>query len=108
MGRLPLVFCHARRNELTSQSSVVYTLHVPIYITNQEAEDLARELSAVTGETITDTVLHALRERRDRLRAPSRKERIARLMDISDRAAAIIAGRPIDVDHLYDEWGLPK
>jgi antitoxin VapB len=81
---------------------------VAIYITNQEAEDLARELSAATGETITDTVIHALRERRDRLREPSRQERIARLMEISDRAAAIIAGRPIDFEELYDESGLPK
>jgi len=81
---------------------------VPIYIANQEAEDLARELSASTGETITDTVIHALRERRDRLRTPTRAERIARLTEISDRSAAIIAGRRLDVDNLYNEWGLPK
>ncbi len=79
-----------------------------IYIANKEAEDLARELAAATGETITETVIHALRERRDRLRRPTAKERKARLMAISERSAAIIAGRPIDFDDLYDEFGAPK
>jgi antitoxin VapB len=81
---------------------------MPIYIANQEAEDLARELAAATGETITDVVIHALRDRRDRLRKPSREERMARLLEISDRSAAIIAGRPVETDELYDEFGLPK
>jgi antitoxin VapB len=81
---------------------------VPIYITNPEAEELARELAAATGETITDVVIAALRDRRERLRKPTREERLARLREISDRASSIIAGRPVDPDELYDEFGLPK
>lgn len=79
-----------------------------IYITNPEAEELARELAAATGETITDVVIAALRDRSERLRKPTREERLARLREISDRASAIIAGRPVDADELYDEFGLPQ
>jgi antitoxin VapB len=81
---------------------------MPIYITNQEAEDLARELAAATGETITDVVIHALRDRRDRLRKPSREQRMARLIEISNASAAIISGRQVDADEMYDDFGLPK
>ncbi len=79
-----------------------------IYITNPEAEELARELAAQTGETITDVVIAALRDRRDRLREPTREERLARLRAISEQSAAIIAKRPLDFDELYDEFGAPK
>jgi antitoxin VapB len=81
---------------------------VPLYIANQEAEDLARELAAATGETITDVVIAALRDRRDKLREPSRLERMARLLKITERTAKIIAGRRADFDELYDDDGLPK
>jgi hypothetical protein len=80
---------------------------MPIYITNQEAEDLARELAAASGQTITDVVIQALRDRRDRLREPSREERMARLRAISDRTSAIIAGRPIDMGEIHDDFGSP-
>jgi antitoxin VapB len=79
-----------------------------IYITNPEAEELARELAAQTGETITDVVIAALRDRRDRLREPSRDERLQRLRAITEQSAAIIAGRRVDFDDLYDEFGVPK
>ncbi len=79
-----------------------------IYIANPEAEELARELAAQTGETITDVVIAALRDRRDRLREPTRAERLHRLREITEQSAAIIAKRPIDFDDLYDEFGVPK
>ncbi len=79
-----------------------------IYITNSEAEQLARELAAQTGETITDVVIAALRDRRDRLREPTREERLHRLREITERSAAIIGNRPIDFNDLYDEFGAPK
>ena len=79
-----------------------------LYITNPEADELARELSAATGETITETVIAALRERRDRLRNPSQDDRIARLREISKRAATIIGATSLDFDELYDNDGLPK
>ena len=81
---------------------------MPIYITNQEADELARELSAETGETITDVVIQALRERRDRLHGPTREERIARMTAIADRTAALLDGKRIDVNELYDEYGAPE
>jgi antitoxin VapB len=93
---------------LTRSSPFVYIIEVPIYITNSEAEDLARELAAATGETLTDVVIQALRDRRDRLRRPTREERLARLREISDRTGAIVAGRRVNMDDMYDEFGLPK
>ncbi len=81
---------------------------MPIYITNPEAEALAREVAEAAGETITDAVIAALRDRRDKLRQPSKAERLARLREISKRSAAIIAGRTVDFDELYDQWGAPK
>ncbi len=79
-----------------------------IYITNPEAEELARELAAQTGETITDVVIAALRDRRDRLREPTRDQLLQRLRAITEQSAAIIAKRRIDFDELYDEFGAPK
>jgi antitoxin VapB len=86
----------------------IYIYGVPLYIANQEAEDLARELAAATGETITDIVIAALRDRRDKLRKPSKSERMARLLKITGRTSKIIGGRKVDFDELYDEDGLPK
>jgi antitoxin VapB len=40
-------------------------------IKNEEAEELAAEVAAITGETKTGAVRQALRERRDRLRLQS-------------------------------------
>ncbi len=79
-----------------------------IYITNPEAEELARELAAQTGETITDVVIAALRDRRERLREPTREERLQRLRAITEQSAALIANRRVNFDDLYDEFGAPK
>jgi antitoxin VapB len=40
---------------------------VPLNIKNAEVEHLASELASLTGESKTETVRRALRERRDRL-----------------------------------------
>ena len=45
-------------------------------IKTEEADRLARELAAVTGETLTDAVTKALRERLDRVQ-PSQSHRIS-------------------------------
>jgi antitoxin VapB len=79
-----------------------------IYITNQEAEDLAREVAALTGETITDAVIAALRARREGLRRPSQAEHRARLRAITARTSAIIGGRSVDFAELYDDSGAPR
>lgn len=78
-------------------------------IKNEEADRLVRELTAVTGESLTAAVTLALRERLDRergRRGGDRLERIARrrvrfsrLAIVDDRGADTILG--------YDEHGAP-
>jgi antitoxin VapB len=78
-------------------------------IKSDEADRLARDLAAETGETLTDAVVIALRERLDRQRAmggASMRARLARLASdvaampvIDDRTAEEIVG--------FDEHGLP-
>lgn len=79
-------------------------------IKHPEADRLARELVACTGETLTEAVVTALRERLTRQRgrtnaAPLRDElaairhRCATLPVLDSRAAEQILG--------YDERGLP-
>lgn len=43
-------------------------------IKNREAHELAREVAAMTGESLTAAVVHSLRERRDRLRNENSRE----------------------------------
>ena len=80
-------------------------------IKHPEADRLARELSAVTGETLTEAVVAALRERleRQRQRRPrpssvgeilrEARMRLSRLPVLDSRSADEILG--------YDEIGLP-
>ena len=82
-------------------------------IRDPEAQELARELAAATGETMTQAVIKALRERLERLRSGqlvSRRERAARLMAHGRRFAALPVLDPRSPDQLvgYDEAGLPR
>jgi antitoxin VapB len=80
-------------------------------IKSDEADRLARELSAETGETLTEAVETALRDRLDRERAKrattSMRTRLARL-------AADVAALPVADDRTpeeiigYDDVGLPR
>jgi len=80
-------------------------------IKDPEADRLAREVAARTGETLTTAIVTALRERLARLRqrSPRRRlqdelreigERCARLPTLDDRSADEILG--------YDDRGLPR
>jgi antitoxin VapB len=79
-------------------------------IKSEEADRLARELVAETGETLTEAVETALRERLDRehaKHAASMRTRLARLAAdaaalpvVDDRTAEEIIG--------YDDTGLPR
>jgi antitoxin VapB len=80
-------------------------------IKNEEADRLARELARLTGESLTEAVLKALRERlkRESGRRPSRglrddvarmQARIARLPRRDTRNDEELIG--------YDEHGLPN
>lgn len=80
-----------------------------ISIKNDEADRLARELSALTGETLTEAITEALRERLERTRARDADELRRRL----DRLRAELAALPVLDDRTpdeiigYDEHGLP-
>lgn len=80
-------------------------------IRNRETEELAAAVAELTGETKTDAVRYALRDRLDRLR----RERIQRpladeLDDIARRCAAlpVLDQRPAEEILGYDEHGLPR
>lgn len=84
---------------------------MPLNIKNAEADRVARELADLTGETITDAVIVAIKERlrRERLRrtygstrADMRRirERYRNLPPLDERPADEIIG--------YDDSGLPR
>ena len=79
-------------------------------IKNPETRRLADELSALTGESVTDAVTEALRERLARKKTARGKEGVAeKLMEIGRRWAAtpeLDHRHPDDI--LYDENGLIK
>ena len=82
-------------------------------IKNPEAHILAKELSKLTGETLTEAVTQALREKVERLKADKfDQKKFDALMRIANDAASRMSPelRNLDVDaFLYDpETGLPK
>lgn len=80
-------------------------------IRNKDAERLAAELAKQTGETKTDAVIKALRERLERVRRRRSKRRLA---DELDEIARHCAGLPVldarSPDEIvgYDEHGLAR
>lgn len=83
---------------------------MPLNIKDEEVHDLARTLASATGETMTEAVRVALKERiaRERRRRGA-KASAEELLEIGRRCAAGLKGPPIDhADLLYDERGLPK
>ena len=66
-------------------------------IKTEEADRLARELARLHGETITEAVTVALRERRDRDRAKPRtkEEKLAAMQAILDRLGPPDDPRPM-------------
>ena len=79
-------------------------------IKNEEADHLARQLAEATGESLTEAVIRALRERLERVLGRRRaaslgdeiarmQERIARLPRLDERSDDEILG--------YDEQGVP-
>jgi len=79
-------------------------------IKNDEADRLARELAALTGESLTEAVVLSLRERLERKRAVKDNRPLAeRLMAIGRRCASRPRLDDRTPDELlgYDENGLP-
>jgi antitoxin VapB len=83
-------------------------------IKSEEAEHLARELAAATGESLTRAVTEALRDRLERVQNRDEAEvteRIARVRKIAEDAAGRWAEPYRSADHaalLYDDRGLPR
>jgi antitoxin VapB len=85
---------------------------VSLNIKNPEADALAHELAELTGESLTDAVTAAVRERLERVQKQKNRE------GMHERLAAIAHGaaqhwrepyksmKPDDL--LYDERGLPR
>jgi antitoxin VapB len=84
---------------------------MPLNIRNEQAEELASTLARLTGETKTEAVTQALRERLDRVRRARAKRRLADELDeIALHCAAIPARDQRSADEIigYDEQGLPR
>lgn len=80
-------------------------------IKDRETDRLARELSELTGESITDAVKAALREQLEKERR--RKGKTVDRQSIDAARAAMAALPDVDArtpDELvgYDDWGLPR
>lgn len=87
------------------------TNRMPFSIKNPEADRLARELTSVTGESLTAAVTAALRERLERLTGPERGRSLADELDeIAQRCAALpmLKLRPADEILGYGDDGLPR
>jgi len=78
-------------------------------IKTEEADRLARELAAVTGESLTEAVTKALRERLSRENL-SKQEYVDRLLRLGDEYASHPVVDPRSPEEIlgYDEHGLPS
>ena len=80
-------------------------------IKNKEANQLARQLSKLTGESLTLAVTEAVRERLDRVRSEHGVGLAERLLLIGRDCAAHLKEPFRSIDHddmLYDDRGLPE
>lgn len=80
-------------------------------IRNTEAERLAEAVASLTGETKTEAVTQALRDRLDRLRRERAQRRLADELDaIALHCARLPVQAPRGADEIlgYDEHGLPR
>ncbi len=79
-------------------------------IRNREAEQLAADLAALTGETKTQAVVKALRHRLEMVRRQRRTCGLAdRLDGIAEHCASLpLLDRRTPEEMLYDDRGLPR
>jgi antitoxin VapB len=84
---------------------------MPLNIRSEETEELASALAKLTGETKTEAVTQALRERLQRIRRARTRNRLA---DELDEIALHCSALPVRDTHTadeimgYDENGLPR
>jgi antitoxin VapB len=84
---------------------------MPIHIKNPEAERLVREISQSTGESLTQAIINALKERLERLRN-RRQARFAedKLKPILQRVDQLPIRDSRSADEIlgYDRHGVPE
>lgn len=85
---------------------------MPLSIKDPEADQLARKLAQSTGETITQAVVTALRERlaREQRKDEAIESLVEEIMDIGRHCASLplLDARSADEIIGYDEDGLAK
>jgi len=88
----------------------IYTSSMALSIKSDEADRLARELASETGETLTEAVETALRERLDREHAKHATSMRARLARLAADVAALRVADDRTPEELigYDDAGLPR
>ena len=79
-------------------------------IKHPEADRLARALATQTGESLTDAIIVALRERLTRMQRARRHLLRDALLDIGRRCATlpVVDDRPADDIVGYDAAGVPR
>jgi antitoxin VapB len=86
--------------------------HTSLNLKNDEAYRLAHELAERTGESMTQAVIVALRERLERVQRGSESEFVERILAIGRDCAAHMSEEERSFDYdafLYDEkTGLPR
>jgi antitoxin VapB len=84
---------------------------MPLNIRNEETDELASALAKLTGETKTEAVTQALRERIQRIRRVRAKRRLADELDeiaLHCSMLPVVDRRSADEIMGYDENGLPR
>ena len=84
---------------------------MPLNIRNKQTEQLAVALAKLTGETKTEAVTQALRERLERTRRTRTKRRLRdEIEEIAVHCASlpVLDGRHADDIIGYDQHGIPR
>jgi antitoxin VapB len=84
-------------------------LTMALSIKTEEADRLARELAAATGESLTEAVTTALRERLERVRARHQVDIMFRMERLAVEYVALPLQDSRDAEEIvgYDDAGLP-
>ncbi len=80
-------------------------------IRNRGAEELAAELARLTGESKTEAVTTAVRDRLERVKRARQQRSLANELDAIGRECAalpVLDARPPEEIFGYDEQGLPR